>query len=169
MCPANSVQLLQRGSMYASPVLQAISVIVTHRTDDMSRLPSQIATTNAPAKQKPQEARLKLRLAPVPASKAANGPAEGTADGPCASGQGQEPDDVAMKEPDDVVAAADAAAAVQEGVGSPGDRKSPTGKAGWVSLLWCHATDALLQCTATSVALQVSINWYHKVLDQLML
>ena len=85
----------------------------------MSRLPSQISTTIAPAQQKPQEARLKLRLnsAPGAAGAAGSGSVEGASNRPGTS------DDAVMQEADDVVAAADAEAAVQEGVGSPGSHK----------------------------------------------
>lgn len=85
----------------------------------MSRLPSQIATTIAPAQQKPQEARLKLRLnsAPGAAGAAGSGSVEDASNRPGTS------DDAVMQEADDIVAAADAEAAVQEGVGSPGSHK----------------------------------------------
>lgn len=133
-----------------SLLLQAISVIVTHRTDDMSRLPAQIATTNAPVQQKPQEARLKLRLNPPPATRAAgNSPAEAIANGADASGT--DGCDISMHEATDVVAAADAAA-VQEGVGSPGSDKAPPSRAGGpakkhTSLSYCLSQQS---CYSTS-------------------
>lgn len=112
-------------------LLQAISVIVTHRTDDMSRLPSQIATANAPVEQKPQEARLKLRLNPAPAAApgaAANGPAEGTSSDPSNSGAATA--DVVMQQEDAVPTAGAAGPSVLEGTGSPGGDEAGPGRAG---------------------------------------
>ena len=59
------------------PVLQAISVIVTHRTDDMSKLPPRLPANAPKPRSKPDEAsRPKLRLiAPAkPAGAAAGSP-----------------------------------------------------------------------------------------------
>ena len=112
-------------------LLQAISVIVTHCTDDMSRLPSQIATTNVPVEQKPQEARLKLRLNPAPAAApgaVANGPAEGASSGPSTSGAAAA--DVVMQQEDAVPTAGAVGPSVLEGVGSPGSDKAGPGRAG---------------------------------------
>lgn len=112
-------------------MVQAISVIVTHRTDDMSCLPS-IATKHSPVKEKPhQEPRLMLRLNPVPASSGAvaSAPEQAAANSPSrAAGAGAA----------DAVMGPLGDPSVQEGVGSPGDSKPDSSRSGDVLFMSVH-------------------------------
>ena len=61
--------------------MQAISVIVTHRTDDMTKLPPRLPITAPKPRKAPAPNRPKLRLGPAaqPAEAAADGPVPGPA------------------------------------------------------------------------------------------